>query len=964
MLQALSPDADDRSLQRHFDALSPDADGRSLQRHFDALPSEARATRREAEVEAAAQRLREETEDRELYEALEDDSLLSSSDLLAHLDSGSENMHRNSPEPSPGAASSAGVTLVGLEDSSFDRFMDELEEAESSWTPRRLAESARGVAAPEALGSLAWALRCLEARAHVPPEYASDTGGPSRPPPPPTVMPMLSAMPPDVPSEPSEPRAEPSEPRAEPSEPRAEPSEPRAEPSEPRAEPSEPRAEPSGDTARTGVGDDPSPVHSAGRYDSRGATDVDSGSSDDDDYWRLKRRNAKSNGVGGRGVAPPLRGVWSGGFVAARPKPPPDARRETVERVGLLRELLSACGAARSESSSEDEVSDDDNTAAAEAEAAPAVPVDPSVEPTVNPTLASETGIATEAAELFEVTPENVLAGMSILEANAQRILHELTQDAPHGVEDLSSAEAADCPPEVKPTPSLSAELLERPLRAGDPWEGARPPNYTARPRAVAEAVRCAAAAAVQGDAVFSDVVPSELLVEPLRLLPDDLWEAHFPISHEASEAAVDVQVLAVVVDGLDTGILSQLLAWLLAPSASLELVGLVLTALTELAPSAELAPPPEGQGTTTLLCAFKGPTLDTFLGAPLPPSAFRWLAETGPGCRPLDLFTRLPLFRSWLGRPVTAVSVDHPLLAAPLQTGLCLMKAHALLLPQASLAQIFTQTLDCGYLAGLRLVYPAPSLSLSTEACLTHASLEHLRAPAGRILVLAIRGARARERLSVVFGPADPALAKRTDPASLRAKFGSDRKRNMAVLPSGPATGREMGYWFGGRVVSPRPNASPAVRPAPAMLLRPAESVLVAVAEAHAARLGALLAHCCANGLAPLHVKLVRREELSPFSEELGPLAAWLCDAPRAVCLWVAAECPFAATLALLVGGDGRPSDGRPCDASFSDAFCCPDPTHALLSALSGSTPDQSQVTAADYTKAEAAVELSLPQV
>ena len=52
-------------------------------------------------------------------------------------------------------------------------------------------------------------------------------------------------------------------------------------------------------------------------------------------------------------------------------------------------------------------------------------------------------------------------------------------------------------------------------------------------------------------------------------------------------------------------------------------------------------------------------------------------------------------------------------------------------------------------------------------------------------VLVLALRGAEATRRVEAILGPRDPVLAKRTDPASVRAQLGIDRERNVAFLVS-----------------------------------------------------------------------------------------------------------------------------------------------------------------------------------
>jgi len=55
------------------------------------------------------------------------------------------------------------------------------------------------------------------------------------------------------------------------------------------------------------------------------------------------------------------------------------------------------------------------------------------------------------------------------------------------------------------------------------------------------------------------------------------------------------------------------------------------------------------------------------------------------------------------------------------------------------------------------------------------------------------------------VLGPDDPALAKRTDPLSLRALYGDSRQENIGCTPPRTAgiVKREMSFWFGGKGVT-----------------------------------------------------------------------------------------------------------------------------------------------------------------
>ena len=82
---------------------------------------------------------------------------------------------------------------------------------------------------------------------------------------------------------------------------------------------------------------------------------------------------------------------------------------------------------------------------------------------------------------------------------------------------------------------------------------------------------------------------------------------------------------------------------------------------------------------------------------------------------------------------------------------------------------------------------------------------------------MFALRGRDAAATWSAAAGPSDPALARRTDPCSLRALHGgAGRADNLLSFARSAAAGaREVAFWFGGRVpagAAAAPRASDAM--------------------------------------------------------------------------------------------------------------------------------------------------------
>ena len=370
----------------------------------------------------------------------------------------------------------------------------------------------------------------------------------------------------------------------------------------------------------------------------------------------------------------------------------------------------------------------------------------------------------------------------------------------------------------------------------------------------------------------------------------------------------------------------------------------------------------------------------------------------------PLELFTRLPAFHSWPShsntRPSSVAKLDHQshindVILEPeneVETALCVVKSY-MLGPGADskvlrelLGSLLCRLSGC-YLAGCRVLHAHGDPALrpkNASSCVTFGTLEylkHLEAASSSslsgnnlILVLALRGARAASAVAGVLGPADPSLARRTDPTSLRAQHGRDRERNLVVLPSGPAASKELSFWLGGRVfdastVTTNPALAshlPRLRPAPFLALRVPSRVLVALADHHAARLGSLLVLTSQHGLAPNALFTVAESAITSAAAStaaanggavdlLHELNEWLNGRPRAIILSLQAECAEVATRAVL-SGEG-----------FGDCFCAPDlqgTAAQVLQPVAPPTSVGSEVSSSDFAAvASVASDVSLPQ-
>ena len=110
-------------------------------------------------------------------------------------------------------------------------------------------------------------------------------------------------------------------------------------------------------------------------------------------------------------------------------------------------------------------------------------------------------------------------------------------------------------------------------------------------------------------------------------------------------------------------------------------------------------------------------------------------------------------------------------------------------------------------YICGLRIVYPTQDLMRTSGGAQSTAVIDSgsvaVQNEVGPLLAIALRGASASKAWMHVVGPADPALARRTDPTSLCALFGGESREHCPIFcPRTPnRTTADLVRWFGGRV-------------------------------------------------------------------------------------------------------------------------------------------------------------------
>ena len=162
-------------------------------------------------------------------------------------------------------------------------------------------------------------------------------------------------------------------------------------------------------------------------------------------------------------------------------------------------------------------------------------------------------------------------------------------------------------------------------------------------------------------------------------------------------------------------------------------------------------------------------------------------------------------------------------------------------------------------------------------------------------ILVLGFRGFRAVERWSLAVGPEDPAVAKRTDPNSLRALYGTDRKRNLLTNSRSLERNRRESQWYFslGHDMEVDDASSTAQLPALVMASKYAVSCTTMVLRAGVpgSFVARVVSLCLRSGFI---LKAFRRSRLEPAHLSAVGLPSWISlkdSAPPPVCLAWAAE-------------------------------------------------------------------------
>jgi nucleoside diphosphate kinase len=153
--------------------------------------------------------------------------------------------------------------------------------------------------------------------------------------------------------------------------------------------------------------------------------------------------------------------------------------------------------------------------------------------------------------------------------------------------------------------------------------------------------------------------------------------------------------------------------------------------------------------------------------------------------------------------------------------------------------------------------------------------------AAGGATLAVVLRGPDAAAAWGAAVGPEDAALARRTDPLSLRAAHGVDRARNLLAVSRTAERGRrEAEAWFGPDSLGPPPPDAPQTAERGLGLVVPREEAAV-VALFRAGLLGAALAAALAEYLSRgLRLAALRRGGVEARAlGKLGVPPAWAAD-------------------------------------------------------------------------------------
>jgi len=199
-----------------------------------------------------------------------------------------------------------------------------------------------------------------------------------------------------------------------------------------------------------------------------------------------------------------------------------------------------------------------------------------------------------------------------------------------------------------------------------------------------------------------------------------------------------------------------------------------------------------------------------------------------------------------------------------------------------AILAQLAVQNID---LTSLRMLFPS------------HEHYERSRAfatavvPGGcPIIVLGSRGYDAVARWSVAVGPEDPFVAKRTDPTSLRAKYGVDRKNNLLTCSRSVERNRRESQWYFSlsHDIEVDESTSASVLPAIPLLLpfTMTATTLVLRAGVPGSLIAKVVSFCLGSGF---RLSAFRRSTLEASSSQHVGLPTWINikgASPPPVCL------------------------------------------------------------------------------
>jgi nucleoside-diphosphate kinase len=202
-------------------------------------------------------------------------------------------------------------------------------------------------------------------------------------------------------------------------------------------------------------------------------------------------------------------------------------------------------------------------------------------------------------------------------------------------------------------------------------------------------------------------------------------------------------------------------------------------------------------------------------------------------------------------------------------------------------LARLADENID---LTSIRMLFPSAEHYERSRAFTT------ALAPGGYpIIVVGGRGHKAVERWSEAVGPEDPFVAKRTDPCTLRAKYGIDRKRNLMSNSRSTERNRRENQWYFSlsHDVELDERSCAAVLPAiPMMVSYPVtSSTLVLRAGVPGSFVAKVVSLCLQNGF---RLSAFRRSMLEPSSSQHVGLPAWINikgTTPPPVCLQWTAE-------------------------------------------------------------------------